>query len=239
MERFTGITAMLRCRLGLLAVLGLRRGLGAAVVVDDLGVGDGAGVLDDGAADGVDPLLLLLLGVGDEVHGLGGGGELEGELAVEHVLGALDGEAGGDGDDAAGHGGPRHGGVLEPEEAPLLEHEPTAPPRLDVLALLVEPPRALGPVPELDPAGRRVGRRRGGGGGPADAVHHGPPQAGRHRRRGEFGDRVRGRSRRGAGGDSKKEGGPWGWGALGAGFRRGSFFYFLINSAGEGKGSVM
>ena len=123
---------------------GLRRRLVAvAVVVDDLGIGDGSGVLNDGSADGIDPLLLLLLGVGDEVHGLAAGGELEGELAVKDVFRPLDGEAGGDGDDATGNGGAGDVGLLEPEELPLLEHEPTAPPRLDVLPLLVQPPGAL------------------------------------------------------------------------------------------------
>ena len=37
--------------------------------------------------------------------------------------------------------GPRrahYNGVLEPEELPLLQHEPAAPPHLDVLALLRE-----------------------------------------------------------------------------------------------------
>lgn len=94
-------------------------------------------MLDDGATDGVNPLLLVLLGVRNEIHGLGRRGELEGELAVEHVLGALDCEAGGDGDDAAGHRGPCHRRVLEPEKPPLLQHEPPPPPRLDVLALLI------------------------------------------------------------------------------------------------------
>ncbi|ONK62053.1 uncharacterized protein A4U43_C08F36310 [Asparagus officinalis] len=128
-------------RLLLLLVIGIGLGLGwgwgvaIAVVVNYLGIGDGSGVLDDGSADGVDPLLLLLLGVGDEVHGVGAGGELEGELTVEDVLGALDGEAAGDGDDAAGDGGPVDGGLLEPEELPLLQDEPPTPPRLDVLPL--------------------------------------------------------------------------------------------------------
>jgi hypothetical protein len=138
-------------------------------------------VLDDGAADGVDPLLLLLLGVGDEVHGLRRGGELEGELPVERVLGALDGEAGGDGDDAAGHRRARDARVLEPEEPPLLEHEPPPPPRLDVLPLLGQPPRALRRTPELHPA-RGVGVRRRGAG-----AHHRPPQARRHEMRGDLG----------------------------------------------------
>jgi hypothetical protein len=107
------------------------------------------GEMNDAVADGVDPLLLLLLIVGDEVHGLSEGGELEGELAVEHVLGAIDGAAG-DGDDAVGDQGPHHGGVLEPEESALLEHEPPLPPRLGILTLLVQPPRLLHPMPELD-----------------------------------------------------------------------------------------
>ena len=147
----------------------------AAVVVDDLSVGDGAGVLYDGAAYGVDPLLLLLLSVRDEVHGLTRGGELEGVGPVEHVLGALDGEAGGDGDDAAGHGGARDGRVLEPEEPPLLEHEPPPPPRLDVLALLGQPTHALRNTPELHAAARRIGVR-----GRRAGAHHRPPQARRH-----------------------------------------------------------
>ncbi|GMN41326.1 hypothetical protein TIFTF001_010551 [Ficus carica] len=123
-----------------------------AVVIDDLGIGDGARVLDDGATDGINPVLLLLLGVGDEVHGVGPGGELEGVLLVEDVLGALDGEAGGDGDDAAGPGGTGDGGVLEPEELPLLQDEPAPPPRLYVLALLRQPAAALRSRPELHAA---------------------------------------------------------------------------------------
>lgn len=138
-------------------------------------------MLDDGAADGVDPLLLLLLGVGDEVHGLRRGGELEGELPVERVLGALDGEAGGDGDDAAGHRRARDARVLEPEEPPLLEHEPPPPPRLDVLPLLVQPPRALPAVPELHAAPRvAAGRGRRRGAAAAGRAHHRAPQADRH-----------------------------------------------------------
>jgi hypothetical protein len=146
-------------------------------------------VLDDGAADGVDPLFLLFLGVGDEVHGLGRRGELEGELAVEHVLGALDSEAGGDGDDTAGNRGPRHGRVLEPEEPALLEHEPPPPPRLDVLALLGEPPRPLRPVPELYATPRVAARRRGGG--RVARAHQRAPQTRSHRAR-EMGDREAG-----------------------------------------------
>jgi hypothetical protein len=178
-SRDTEITAILSRCLTSFACLRLV----VAVVVDDLSVGDGSRVLNDAAADGVDPLLLLLLRVGDEVHGLGGGGELEGELAVEHVLGALDGEAGGDGDDAAGDRGPRHGGVLEPEEPTLLEHEPPPPPRLDILALLVQPPRPLRPVPELHAGPRVAARRRGVAG-----AHQRAPQACCHRA-GGLGDR--------------------------------------------------
>lgn len=87
-----------------------------AIIIDDFIVGDGLGVLNDGAADGVDPLLLLLLGGGEEVHGGIGGGELEGAGLVDDVLGALHGEARGHGDDATWRGGGRDGeGVLEPE----------------------------------------------------------------------------------------------------------------------------
>jgi len=123
---------------------------GVVIVIDDLGIGDGSGVLDDGAADRVDPILLLLLGVGDEVHGVGARGELEGVGLVEDVFGAFDGEARGDGDHAAWTRRTRDGGVLEPEELALLEDEPAAAPGLDVLALLGEPAGPLGVRPELD-----------------------------------------------------------------------------------------
>ncbi|RZR72672.1 hypothetical protein BHM03_00015740 [Ensete ventricosum] len=157
--------------LDLIAVGSLGGPLGG-FVVDDLGVGQGPGVLDDGAADGVDPLLFLLLSIGDEVHGLGPGGDLEGEGTVEDVLGALDGEAGGDGDDAARGGGAGDVGVLEPEELPLLQHEPPAAPRLDVLPLLCQPPRPLRVRPE-----RYTSLLLRRGGRPSE---HRPPQARRH-----------------------------------------------------------
>lgn len=134
------------------------------VVIDDLGVGDGPGVLDYGPSDGVDPVLLVLLGVGDEVHGVGPGGELEGVLFVEDVLGALHRQTRGHWDDATWTGSSGHGGVLEPEELPSLQHEPPATPRLNVLALLREPPGSLRLRPELDAAvvvglRRRLARR--------------------------------------------------------------------------------
>lgn len=93
-------------------------------------------MLDNGAADGVDPVFLLLFGVCDEVHGVGAGGEFEGELLVENVFRALDCEAGGDGDDATGRGitGDVKGG-FKPEEVALFEDEPPAPPGLDVFTL--------------------------------------------------------------------------------------------------------
>ena len=125
-------------------------GVVVAIVIDDLGIGDGSGVLDDGAANRVDPILLLLLGVGDEVHGVGARGELEGVGLVEDVFGAFDCETRGDGDDAAWTRRARDGGFLEPEELALLEDEPAAAPGLDVLALLGEPAGALGVGPELD-----------------------------------------------------------------------------------------
>ena len=121
-----------------------------AIVIEDLVIGNRSRVLNDRSADRIDPILLLLLRIGDEIHGVAPSGELEGELAMEDVLGALDGEAIGDGDDAAGAGGAGDGGLLEPEELPLLQHEPAAAPGLDVLALLGEPAGALGRGPELD-----------------------------------------------------------------------------------------
>lgn len=107
-------------------------------------------MLNNRSPDRIDPILLLLLRIGDEIHRVAPSGELEGELAIEHVLGALDGEAIGDGDDAAGAGGAGDVGFLEPEEFSLLEDEPAAAPGLDVLALLGEPAGALGRGPELD-----------------------------------------------------------------------------------------
>lgn len=62
-------------------------------------------MLNYGAADGVDPLFFLLIGVGDEVHGGVGGGELEGARLMDDVFGAFDGEARADGDNAARSGG--------------------------------------------------------------------------------------------------------------------------------------
>lgn len=123
-------------------------------------------MLHDRPSDRVDPVLLLLLRVRDEVHGLGPSGELERELLVEHVLGALDGEAGGHGDDAARRGAAGDDGFLEPEEFSLFEDEPAAAPRLDVLALLGQPAGPLGGGPELDTAAV------GGG-----AAHRGSPEA--------------------------------------------------------------
>jgi len=107
-----------------------------AIIIDDLGIGDGSGVLDDGATDGVDPVFLLLLGISDEVHGVGARGKLEGVGLVEDVFGAFDSETRGNGDDAAWPRCACDGGILEPEEFALLQDEPTAAPSLDVLALL-------------------------------------------------------------------------------------------------------
>lgn len=106
-------------------------------------------MLDNGAADGVDPLLLFLIGVGDEVQGVLVGGELESAGLVENILGALDGQTGAHRDDATRSGGAGDVGVFEPEKLPLFEDEPAAPPGLDVLTLLRQPPRALGMGPEL------------------------------------------------------------------------------------------
>lgn len=97
--RVGGVLPLLLLLLLVIGVAGVDAHV-VAVVVDDLGIGDGSGVLDDGSADGIDPLLLLLLRVGNEVHGVLAGGELESELPVQDVLGALHGEARGDGDDA-------------------------------------------------------------------------------------------------------------------------------------------
>ena len=123
---------------------------GVVIIIDDLGIGDGSGVLDDGATDGVDPVFLLLLGIGYEVHSVRARGKLERVWLVEDIFGAFDGETRGDGDDAAWPRGACDGRVLEPEEFALLKDEPTAAPSLDVLALLGEPAGSLGVGPEFD-----------------------------------------------------------------------------------------
>ncbi|KAL6967658.1 hypothetical protein U1Q18_033466 [Sarracenia purpurea var. burkii] len=120
-----------------------------AIVIDHLRFSDRPRVLHYGPANRVDPLFLILLGVGDEVHGVAIRGELEGVGLVEDVLGALYGEARAHGDDAAGDGSAGDGGVLEPEELAVFQDEPPATPGLDVLALLREPAGALGVIPEL------------------------------------------------------------------------------------------
>lgn len=107
-------------------------------------------MLNDGAANRVDPVLLLLIGIGDEVHRIGARGEFEGVGFVEDVFGALDGKTGGDGDDAAWLGDARDGGVFEPEELALFEDEPAAAPGFDVLALFCEPAGAFGVGPEFN-----------------------------------------------------------------------------------------
>lgn len=113
------------------------------IIIDYLGVGNRSGMLHNRPSDGVDPVLLLLLGIGDEVHGVLTGGDLESEGLVEDVLGALDGEAIGDWDDAAWGRELGHVGILEPQELTLLQHEPPAAPRLDVVPLLHQPPGTL------------------------------------------------------------------------------------------------
>lgn len=120
-----------------------------ANIIDDLGIGDRPRVLHYGPSDRVDPLLLLLVGVGEEVHGVLVGGELEGAGLVEDILSAPDGEAGAHWDDTTWRGAAGDVGVLEPEELALLEHEPAATPCLDVLALLGKPAGALRIRPEL------------------------------------------------------------------------------------------
>lgn len=150
-----------------------------AIVVNYLRFGHRPRVLHDRPADRVDPLLLLLLRIGDEEHGVLIGGDLEGEGLVEDVLGALHGEAAADGDDAARLGEAGDAGVLEPEELPLLEHEPAAAPRLDVVALLAEPAGALRLGPELD-SGVVVGVRRLESRRSPEALH---PRVGQRRER--------------------------------------------------------
>ena len=134
-----------------LALHGVGATAGLVVVIDDFGVAgdDRARLLHDGTADGVDPVLLLLLGVGDEVHRPVARRYLEGEFAADRVLRSLDREAGAHGDDSPGARAAIDNAILEPEELSSLQNEPPPPPRFDVLALLVQPSRPLGAVPEL------------------------------------------------------------------------------------------
>ncbi|MED6192273.1 hypothetical protein PIB30_008799 [Stylosanthes scabra] len=72
------------------------------VVIGDLRVSNRSRMLNNGATDGVDPILLLLLRIGDEVHRVGARGKLErAGLVDECVLRALNGEATRHGNDAA------------------------------------------------------------------------------------------------------------------------------------------
>lgn len=73
-------------------------------------------MLNDGATNRIDPILLLLIRVSEEEHGGVRGGEFERRGLTEQVLGALNGEAIGHRDDAAGDGGGCSGvgWVLEP-----------------------------------------------------------------------------------------------------------------------------
>lgn len=120
------------------------------IIIKDLVIRNRPRELNNRSADGINPVLLLLLRIRNKIHSIVPSGQFEGELAIEDVLGALDGEAIGDGDDAARAGGAGDVGFLEPEEFALLEDEPAAAPGLDVLPLLGEPPGALRRAPELD-----------------------------------------------------------------------------------------
>lgn len=77
-------------------------------------------MLYDGATDGIDPLLLLLIAVGDEVHSLSARRELEGEWLVEDVFGSLDSQAGAHRNNTTGIRIPCDVIFLEPEELSLL-----------------------------------------------------------------------------------------------------------------------
>ncbi|KAK4253956.1 hypothetical protein QN277_009398 [Acacia crassicarpa] len=60
-----------------------------AIVIDDFRVCNGARVLNNCVADGVDPIFLPLFTGRDEVHGGVGDGKLEGARLVQDVLGAF------------------------------------------------------------------------------------------------------------------------------------------------------
>jgi len=107
-------------------------------------------MLNDRASDGIDPLLLLLIAVCDEVHGLSARRKLEGKWFVEDVFGSLDSQAGTDRNNAARIRIPCDVILFEPEELSLLQNKPPAPPCFDVLTLLHQPSRTLRAVPEVD-----------------------------------------------------------------------------------------
>ncbi|KAJ7982573.1 hypothetical protein O6P43_001684 [Quillaja saponaria] len=98
-------------------------------------------MLNYGPSNRVDPFLLLLLAIGDEVHRGIAGGEFEGTGFVHNVLGALNSEANTHWDDASWCG--RAGdimGILEPKELTLFKDEPVSMLGLNEIALFGEPP---------------------------------------------------------------------------------------------------
>lgn len=107
-------------------------------------------MLNNRSTNRIDPVLLLLLRIGDEIHRLAPRRHLERKLPIKNILCALDGEAGGNRDDTAWSGRAGDGRFLEPEESSLFQDEPAAAPRLDVLTLLGEPAGAFGVGPVLN-----------------------------------------------------------------------------------------
>ena len=91
------------------------------------------GVSHNSFSDGVDPILLLLLGVCDEVHRITLCRELECIRFVDDIFCALHREALIDRDASSRLGRPCDRSFFEPEDLAVFQHEPSLAPRLDEL----------------------------------------------------------------------------------------------------------
>ena len=121
-----------------------------AIIIHNLWFGHRPGMLNNRSTNGVNPLLFLLIRIGNKIHSLSTHGKLKGEWSIENIFSTFDGETCRDRDDASWFGGSRNDAFFEPEELPSLQDEPPAAPRLYVLSLLHKPSCSFWIAPEID-----------------------------------------------------------------------------------------
>ena len=119
-----------------------------AIIIHNLWFGHRPGMLNNRSTNGVNPLLFLLIRIGNKIHSLSTHGKLKGEWSIENIFSTFDGETCRDRDDASWFGGSRNDAFFEPEELPWLQNKPSPAPCLDILTLLHEPSGAFGIDPE-------------------------------------------------------------------------------------------